>query len=83
MSNKELKRILEKTIASLRKNWAVKLDDALWAYMTTLKTSIGLSPFKMVYGKACHLLVELEHMAYWAFRLLNFEESLFGEKRRL
>lgn len=51
--------------------------------MTTLKTSIGLSPFKMVYGKACHLLVELEHMAYWAFRLLNFEESLFGEKRRL
>ena len=83
MSNKELKRILEKTIASLRKNWAVKLDDALWAYMTTLKTSIGLSPFKMVYGKACHLLVELEHMAYWAFRLLNFEDSLFGEKRRL
>jgi len=64
MSNRELKRILEKTIASLRKDWAAKLDDALWAYKTAFKTPIGLSPFQMVYGKACHLSMELEHRAY-------------------
>jgi len=64
VSNRELKRILEKTVASLWKDWAMKLDDALWAYRTTYKTSIGLSPFQMVYGKACHLPVKLEHRAY-------------------
>ena len=80
MSNGKLKRILEKTVASSRKDWAVKLDDALWAYRTAYKTSIGLSPFQMVYGKAFHLRVELEHKAYWALRLLDFDESLSGEK---
>ena len=63
MSNRELKRILE-TVASSRKDWAAKLDDALWAYKTAFKTPLGLPPFQMVYGKACHLSVELEHRAY-------------------
>ena len=65
VSNRELKKILEKIVASARKDWAIKLDDALWAYRTAFKTPIELSPFQMVYRKACHLPVEMEHKAYY------------------
>ncbi|RZB76373.1 Kiwellin [Glycine soja] len=50
---------------------------------TAFKTPIGLFPFQMVYGKTCHLLVEMEHKAYWALKFLNFDEVLSGEKRNL
>ena len=73
---------MEKTVASSRKDWASKLDDALWANRTAFKTSIGLSPFQMVYGKSCHLPVELEHKAYWALNFLNFDETASGEQRK-
>ena len=61
VSNRELKKILEKTVASTRKDWSTKLEDAMWAYRTTYKTRIGLSPFQLVYGKSCYLPVEMEH----------------------
>ncbi|XP_052736062.1 uncharacterized protein LOC128197714 [Vigna angularis] len=61
---------------------AEKLDDALWAYRTTMKTTIVLSPFQMVYGKACHLPVEMEHRALWALKFLNYDPSDTAEKRR-
>ena len=83
VSKRELNRIFEKTVASLRKDWALKLDDTFWAYRTTFKTPLGLSPFQLVYGKACHLPVELEHKAYWALKLLNFDEATSGERRKL
>ena len=70
-------------MASTRKDWSSKLDDSLWAYITTFKTPIALSLFQMVYGKACHLPVEMEHKAYWALKLLNFDEALSREKRKL
>nr|GEW15111.1 hypothetical protein [Tanacetum cinerariifolium] len=65
VSNRGLKRILERTIGENRASWSDKLDDALWAFRTAYKTPIGCTPYKLVYGKACHLPIELEHKAYW------------------
>jgi len=62
----EVKNILEKTVSQSRKDWSQKLDEALWAYKTTYEAPTGLTPFQLVYGKSCHLPIELEHKAYWA-----------------
>nr|GEU60023.1 DNA-directed DNA polymerase [Tanacetum cinerariifolium] len=64
VSNHGLKRILERTIGENHASWSDKLDDALWAFRTAFKTSIGCTPYKLVYGKACHLPIELKHKAY-------------------
>nr|GEX79762.1 reverse transcriptase domain-containing protein [Tanacetum cinerariifolium] len=61
-----LKRILERTMGENRASWSDKLDDALWAFRTAFKTPIRCTPYKLVYRKACHLPIELEHKAYWA-----------------
>ncbi|GJR99079.1 reverse transcriptase domain-containing protein [Tanacetum coccineum] len=64
VSNRGLKRILKRTVGENRASWSDKLDDALWAFRTAYKTPIGCTPYKLVYGKACHLPIELEHKAY-------------------
>ena len=42
-----------------------------------------MTPFRLIYGKACHLPMELEHHAYWAIKVLNFELDKAGEQRKL
>ncbi|XP_076908516.1 uncharacterized protein LOC143565428 [Bidens hawaiensis] len=82
-ANRGVKRILEKTVGKNRKDWSDKLDDALWAFRTAFKTPIGTTPFRMVYGKACHLPVELEHRAYWALRSVNLDLTKAAKNRYL
>ncbi|KAD6795899.1 hypothetical protein E3N88_06795 [Mikania micrantha] len=80
-ANQGVKRILEKTVGKSRKDWSDKLDDALWAFRTAYKTPLGTTPYMVVYGKACHLPVELEHRALWALKTVNLDLTEAGRKR--
>nr|GEY75150.1 reverse transcriptase domain-containing protein [Tanacetum cinerariifolium] len=82
VSNRGLKRILERTIGEKHASWSDKLDDALWAFCTAYKTPIGCTPYKLVYGKACHLPIELEHKAYWALKQANFDLAIAGDHQK-
>ncbi|GJR81957.1 reverse transcriptase domain-containing protein [Tanacetum coccineum] len=83
VSNRGLKRILERTVGKNCASWSDKLDDALWAFRTTFKTPIGCTPYKLVYKKACHLPIKLEHKAYRAFKHCNYDLVTAGNHRKV
>ncbi|GJY98055.1 reverse transcriptase domain-containing protein [Tanacetum coccineum] len=80
-TNRSLKRILEKTVKDNPAIWSRKLNDALWAFRTAYKTPTGTTPYKLIYGKNCHLSFEIEHRAYWALKNCNPDLIAAGEKR--
>nr|GEZ99177.1 DNA-directed DNA polymerase [Tanacetum cinerariifolium] len=83
VTNHRLKRILKRTVGENRASWSDKLEDTLWAFRIAYKTSIGCTPYRLVYGKACHLPLELEHKAYWALKHTNFNLKTVGDHRKL
>jgi len=83
LSNQELKSILEKRVDRSRKDWSLKLDDALWGYCTAYKSPLGTTLYQLVFRKSCHLPAEMKHKAYWAIKTLNFGLKAAGEQRFL
>ncbi|XP_072064400.1 uncharacterized protein [Arachis hypogaea] len=83
VSNREIKRILEKVVNPQRKDWSSRLGDALWAYRAAYKTPIGMSPFCIIFGKPCHLPVEIQHRAYWTVKNCNPDLKGVGMERKL
>ncbi|GJY23171.1 reverse transcriptase domain-containing protein [Tanacetum coccineum] len=80
-TKRALKRILEKTVKDNPTIWSRKLDDTLWAFRNAYKTPTGTTPYKLVYGKNCHLPFEIEHHAYWTLKNCNPDLIAAGEKR--
>nr|GEY16190.1 reverse transcriptase domain-containing protein [Tanacetum cinerariifolium] len=81
--NHGIKRILERIVSENRASWSDKLDDTLWAFRTAFKTPIGCTPYKLAYGKACHLPIELEHKAYWTLKHYSYDLLTMGDHRKV
>ena len=64
-----------KMVNTSRRDSSIKLHDSLWAYRIAYKSILGMSPYRLVYNKACHLPVQVEYKAWWAIKMLNMDLS--------
>ena len=83
LAHREIKTILMKVVNSNRKDWSLRSLDSLWEYRKAFKTILGMSPYRLVYGKECHLPVEIEYKAWWAIKKLSLDLGRTGLKRVL
>nr|GEX40704.1 reverse transcriptase domain-containing protein [Tanacetum cinerariifolium] len=83
VTNRGLKRILERTVGENRALWSDKLEDALWAFRIAFKTPIGCTPYRLFYEKSCHLPLEIEHKAFLALKHANFDLKTVGDYQML
>nr|GFB64012.1 reverse transcriptase domain-containing protein [Tanacetum cinerariifolium] len=81
--NDQFSRVMAKTMGENRASWSDKLENALWAFRTAFKTSIGCTLYRLVYEKVCHLPLELEHKAYWALKHANFDNKIVSNHQKL
>nr|GFA49204.1 reverse transcriptase domain-containing protein [Tanacetum cinerariifolium] len=82
VTNRGLKRIFERTVGENHALWSDKLEDALWAFRIAFKSPIGFTPYRLVYGKSCHLPLELEHKAFWALKHVNLDLKTAGDHQK-
>ena len=82
-SNREIKNIMEKVISTNMNDWSIKLDDAMWAYRTAYKSPIGMSPYRLVFGKPYHLPLDLKYKSMWVIKKLNCDFKAAKKKRLL
>ena len=61
MTNRELESILPKIVALHKKDWVARLPEALWAYRTAWKSTIGFTSFELLYEKIVVMPIEFEH----------------------
>ena len=83
LANREIKTILMKVVNSNKKDWSLKLLDSLWAFRIAFKTILGMSSYRLVYGKAFHLPMEIEYKAWWAIKKLNLDLGRVSLKKVL
>nr|GEU55472.1 reverse transcriptase domain-containing protein [Tanacetum cinerariifolium] len=76
-------RLIRWTMGENHASWSYNLDDSLWAFQTAYKTPIGCTWYKLVYEKAGHLPIELEHKAYWALKHANFDLQTAGDHKKV
>nr|GEZ79257.1 reverse transcriptase [Tanacetum cinerariifolium] len=81
--NDQFSGVMAKTVGENHALWSDKLEDALWSFRTAFKTPVGCTPYRLVYGKACHLPLELEHKAYLALKHANLDIKTTGDHRKL